>query len=297
MPILVRSGEQRRIAFELPATSAVPTGYIYVPAGSFQYGAAGDESLRRDFFGTVPLHDVHTRSFLIGRTEVTYAQWIEFLDDLDPAERDRRTPRVTETKTVQAGGALELRTLRDGTRELQITPAGITYRARAGAPIEYGERTQRRSQDWLQFPVSGISADDAIAYAAWLDRTGRVPHARLCTEVEWERAARGADGRSYPHGERLAGDDANIDETYGRRDGGFGPDAVGSHPASTSPHGLADTAGNLWEITRSLSGGFVTRGGCFYQSARTAHLANRQDRLPADYRHPNIGVRICADAP
>jgi formylglycine-generating enzyme required for sulfatase activity len=178
-----------------------------------------------------------------------------------------------------------------------ITPADVAYRVRTGEPIEYPERAARRRQDWLQLPVSGISADDASAFAAWLDRTGRVPRARLCTEIEWERAARGADGRAFPHGDELAGDDANIDETYGRRAGGYGPDAVGSHPASTSPHGLADASGNLWEIARSATGGFVTRGGCFYQSARTAHLANRQDRLPAGYRHGHIGVRMCADPP
>ena len=50
----------------------------------------------------------------------------------------------------------------------------------------------------------------------WLDRTGRVPGARVCEEREWERAARGADDRMYPHGDNLEPDDANFDETYGK---------------------------------------------------------------------------------
>jgi eukaryotic-like serine/threonine-protein kinase len=297
LPIVVHGGEHRRVAIELLPAAAVPAGYIHVPPGAFQYGSADDDSVRRLFFDTVPIHEVHTPGFLIGRTEVTYAQWIEFLDDLEPAARARHTPRVATSPTVQVGGTLELRTTSGGARELVMTPASIEYRARTGELLEIPDRATRRRQDWHQLPVAGISPDDAIAYAAWLDRTGRLPRARLCTEVEWERAARGADGRPYPHGDHLAGDDANIDETYGRRPGGYGPDTVGAHPASTSPHGLVDTSGNLWEVVRSVTGGFMARGGCFYQKARTAHLANRQGPLPGDIRHDQVGTRICADPP
>ena len=103
----------------------------------------------------------------------------------------------------------------------------------------------------------------------------------------------GADGRSYPHGEQLAPDDANIDITYGRREGGFGPDEVASHPASNSPFGLADGSGNLFEMVRSGSG-FAIRGGCFYTGEQTAHLANREP-FTVTMRHLLTGVRICAD--
>jgi formylglycine-generating enzyme required for sulfatase activity len=198
---------------------------------------------------------------------------------------------------VGQGGALELRQLADGSWELHMTPATVPYTAGAGVPIEYRGRTTQIRQDWLQLPVSGITPEDAEAYAAWLDRTGRVPRARLCTEHEWERASRGADGRPYPHGDQLPPDDANIDATYGHREDAFGPDAVGAHPASTSPFGLVDASGNVWEISRSIAGtGFVTRGGCFYTSARTANLANRQV-ITATYRHLLIGFRVCAGAP
>ena len=143
--------------------------------------------------------------------------------------------------------------------------------------------------------MSGISPEDALAYTAWLDRTGRVPKARLCSEVEWERAARGADGRAYPHGDHLAADDANIDVTYGQRDGGFGLDVVGSHPASTSPFGLVDMSGNVWEITRTVTGtGYVICGGGYFNGAIAAHLANRQVITP-EYRHLHAGLRVCAD--
>ena len=74
-----------------------------------------------------------------------------------------------------------------------MQPNERAYEAREGEPIRYSGRAQRASQDWLRFPVSGVTWDDAATYAAWLDATGRVPGARLCTEYEWERAARGAD--------------------------------------------------------------------------------------------------------
>ena len=138
-----------------------------------------------------------------------------------------------------------------GTWTLRFQPGGVPYTVRLGERLRYAKRDRRVEQDWLRFPVTGISFEDAEAYASWLDRTGRVPGARLCTELEWERAARGEDGREFPHGDSLAPDDANVDLTYGKEPGGFGPDEVGSHPASRSPFGVDDLAGNAWEWTRS----------------------------------------------
>jgi len=295
-PETVRPGERRAVAFALPRRADVPSGYVFVPPGRFAYGSRDPEPVRA-FFGTAPMHEVETGAYLIGVHEVTYADWIEFLDALPDVERVQRAPQIASSSTVQADGSLALVRHDDRTYELRFAPAGIEYRARAGEPIVYRERALRASQDWRRFPVSGISALDALAYTAWLDRTGRLPRARLCTEREWERAARGVDGRTYPHGEMLAADDANVDITYGKRDGGFGPDMVGSHPASHSVHGLADTAGNLWELTQPASGdSYPIRGGCYYLHPSDAHLANRQE-IPSSFRHLHIGFRVCADAP
>ena len=139
-------------------------------------------------------------------------------------------------------------------------------RARGG-DVSLSERTRRASQDWLKFPVTGVSPDDAVAYASWLDRSGRVPGARLCSEREWEIAARGADAREFPHGDKISSDDANFDLTYGRKNGAFGPDEVGSHPISRSPFSVDDLAGNAWDITTSVleRGQVIVRGGSFYR--------------------------------
>lgn len=293
-PILLGPGADVKLAFELPP--AVPAGFIYIPAGTFLYGSRDVEPIRK-FFGSDPMRAVTTPAFLIAQTETTYAQWIVFLDDLSPEERSRRTPHMAKSSTVQdAEQTMSLSKTADGAWQLDITPWKVTYHARAGELITYQDRDHNAKQDWLKMPVSAITPEDAEAYAAWLDRTGRVPHARLCSESEWEYAARGVDGRSYPAGHDLAPDDANIDVTYGQNDGGFGPDEVGSHRGSLSPFGLADTAGNLWEITRGRAGGYVTRGGTFYTNAFTAHLANRQI-ITATGSHVLVGLRICADAP
>jgi formylglycine-generating enzyme required for sulfatase activity len=143
--------------------------------------------------------------------------------------------------------------------------------------------------------VGGIGYDDALAYAAWLDRTGRVPGARLCSELEWERAARGADARRFPHGNALAPQDANIDATYGKEPLAFGPDEVGSHAASASPFGVLDMAGNVWEWTRSAEAGGkpVARGGSYYMGANAAWINNRELPEPT-FRDPTVGMRVCA---
>ena len=93
----------------------------------------------------------------------------------------------------------------------------------------------------------------------------------------------------------LSFDDANIDVTYGQRDGAFGPDEVGVHVGSTSPFGLVDTAGNVWEILRSSTGSLVLRGGSYYMNKYTAYIANRGETITPTHRHVLTGARICAD--
>jgi formylglycine-generating enzyme required for sulfatase activity len=171
------------------------------------------------------------------------------------------------------------------------------YTALEGERIRYLGRDRRALQDWRACPVTGVSAADAVAFALWLKRSGRLPGARLCTEYEWERAARGADARrEYPHGSRLAPDDANFDETYGKRAAAMGPDEVGSHPASRSPFDVDDLTGNAFEWTASSlePERYVVRGGSYFYESSTNLLPNRQNPEP-EYRDANVGLRVCAD--
>jgi serine/threonine protein kinase/formylglycine-generating enzyme required for sulfatase activity len=290
LPVLLARGETVTLHVALPAAASAPPGMIYVPPGRFLFGSADSSDLRRGFLRAAPLHEVWTDGYYIARTEVTFAAWIEFLDALAPDDRRRRSPRTTILDS-----SLTLTELAPGRWRLALRPTTRTYTADTDQRLHYERRAQRADQDWTKFPVSAVSYEDAVAFADWLDRTRRIPGARLCSEHEWERAARGADGRTFPTGATLAPDDANIDLTYGREPLAFGPDEVGSHPGSRSPVGADDMAGNVLEWTRSVQtpGGPVARGGSWYEGELGARSTNRDLGEPTE-RLVIIGVRLCA---
>jgi formylglycine-generating enzyme required for sulfatase activity len=288
LPLVLSRGEAARLTVDLPLSEAIPEGLTYVPAGRFLYGADGEDA--RAFYVSQPAHAIETDAYLIARNKTTFGEWIEFLDAQLPDERRIRTPNARRQSFMVA-----LMRSPDGQYTLALGPDLHPYVAKKGEQIRYMGRRVRVSQDWQRMPVTGVSYEDLVAYTTWLNGSHRVPNARPCTDHEWERAARGADGRAYPHGERLEPDEANFDLTYGRNPMAWGPDEVGSHPESDSPFGIHDMAGNGWEWVQSSEDEdpAVARAGSFIQSDAILRSANRAKDV-VTRRDAFYGIRICA---
>jgi formylglycine-generating enzyme required for sulfatase activity len=112
---------------------------------------------------------------------------------------------------------------------------------------------------WANKPVTWVSLEDARAYAAWAGK--RLPH-----EWEWQYAAQGTDGRSYPWANSWDG--RAVPTPYKGRDLP-GPAEVNAHPAGASPFGVMDMTGNVWQWTDEFvdehTRAAIVRGGSYYQ--------------------------------
>jgi formylglycine-generating enzyme required for sulfatase activity len=275
LPILLGRAQEARAAIPLPASTAIPPDFVFIPGGVSLVGAADVEAVRKGL-RSEPEHPVRVEAFLIGAHEVTFGEYLEFLGSLPGAERDARASR---------GTGLALLFDRDGVPSLTI---GATT-ARRGEPFCRPKRSERRCQDWQRFPVAGIEWEDAEKYIAWL--TARVPGARFCSGREWERATRGADGRLYASADTLHPGDADLDAAYGRNMDQMGVDEVASFPADRSPFGVFDLTGNVREFAMEGSA-HLDRGGSWdddWYNARAVYRASF-----AGKRSVVTGFRVCS---
>ncbi|MBI3024284.1 MAG: SUMF1/EgtB/PvdO family nonheme iron enzyme [Candidatus Tectomicrobia bacterium] len=263
-----------------PSLPGAPAGVIrdeapmaLVPAGPFLRGAPAPSPPEKD---DAPARSVHLEAFSIDRAEVTNAAYARFLE-----ATGRRPPHWDAQDARRA--------------------------APSGSPLG-----DPRREDWSRFswedrrpppgtadlPVTLVTWFDAEAYCAWAGK-------RLPTEAEWEKAARGADGRRYPWGSAPPQGRANFGGAHS------GPLPPGSYPGGTSPYGAADMAGNVAEWVgdyhdpgyyreapdRNPQGPErgaqrVVRGG-FWRDGEERLQTFRRWRLPPAQKHGGVGFR-CA---
>ncbi len=209
LPFVVRRNGEVDLSVEMLAKEQVPEDYVFVHGGETQVFGGILFPYRR------PERVTHVDSFLISKREVTEGQYTGFLNGL---LADGESMRIVKF----------LRPTTKATR-LRFDPE----------KNEFVTAMPDR-------PVVGITIRSAAAYTAW--RTGiETPEKmliRLPTELEWERAARGADGRTFPWGDLFSPDFCSM----GRSVDTPVPGLCGLFLADISPFGVLDLAGNVSEL-------------------------------------------------
>ena len=216
IPLLIHRGEETSIPdIRLLRKEEVPEGFVYIPEGSFVMGGDLDapHSANRNL--------KKVNGYLISQHEVTTAEYLAFINMLEkriPGSAEKYLPR-------------------------ESTSGGYYWK-------KVGKQYQNSfPQDW---PILGISWNDARAYCKWMSlrykKKGWV--FRLPEDWEWEKAARGVDGRHFPWGNYF--DYKFCSMANSKKDKRNGPDAVGSFPLDESVFGVKDLAGNVSEWCGTL---------------------------------------------
>ena len=238
-------------------------GFIYVPGGPFL--ARGGTTEYGDLEG---LREVVLPDFAIGRIPVSFRQYLEFIDEVEAQDPEAAEARIPRTKI---DGALCHR--EDG----HWIP---TY----DILIEGGLRQVYPDPEvcW-DLPVIAISWDDARAWCAWAsDRQGVI--LRLPSENEWEKAARGVDGRRFPWGQAY---DATFANWRGSRASYSQLEPPGTYPTDVSAYGVLDMCGgasNWCEGWYKRDQGLRAYRGNNWATATARSLAERSGFFP----------RVCA---
>ena len=182
-----------------------------VPEGPFLFGSSAQDKQAHP--EEKPQIEIHLCSFEIGRFPITNAQFNVFVEDGGYSTRQREC----------------------------WTEAGWNWKGERTGP----ENTIPSEYLINNHPRVNVSFFEACAFCHWLG--AKLGHEiRLPTEAEWEKAARGVDGRIFPWGDEFSVEQCNASET-----GIHQTTAVGAFPGGSSPYRIMDMSGNVWEWTLS----------------------------------------------
>lgn len=260
-PVYIAHGEAKQLALEVPET--IPEGMAFVPGGGFFCGGAESTIYR--------WHKANLHSFFIRQKEVTVGEYLAFWKDLyDPALKEAFMSRIRLSEAEDS-------------------------------PIDAWDAEGKLSDNRLSmdYPVVGITEDAARAYCTWLGgKTGMT--VRLPTADEWEKAARGVDGRTYPWGydyDAAANLALTLDNSRGKNTYPLWA-PPGSFKRDVSVYNVYDMGGNVREMTASTMPGqkdvFQIKGGSAFTPASylpCAHVSV-SPAIPSD-----IGFRYVMDIP
>jgi serine/threonine-protein kinase len=229
-PVLLGRGAEHDGQINLYTDEEIGADFEYVPGGAAIMG--GDP----EAYNSLPRQEVHCGDFAIARFPVTFREYCAFLDALgDDTTIERRLPRDTSG----SGGGLA------------VEKVGGRWEPADG--IIEGEALKafpRAEGHFWSVPVCLVDWYDARAYARWLAaRSGAT--IRLPTELEWEKAARGVDGRAYPWGDQF---DATFCKMRESRPYLHQPEPIGTFPTDQSPYGVRDMAGGMREWVADIFG-------------------------------------------
>lgn len=226
LPIHLEAPTRISLRADLHPQETSPRGFVYVAAGEFVAGGGGTSR---------PAQRRWLDGYWIGRNEVSSQDYLEFLRDprtRADIERARKNGRWIRIPRARGWGDSELRVI---DRLLWHLRADGSY------------ATDRD----LRLPISGISCQDCEEYCRWLTARASARNEpwlfRLPTEDEWEKAARGVDGRDFPWGSRFDPSLCWITNPLRAR-GSTGPAPIVSRPLDDeSPFGVRDAAGGVLE--------------------------------------------------
>jgi formylglycine-generating enzyme required for sulfatase activity len=331
---LGRIGDPRFEPQVINGVKVIAPTMVNVPAGTYTIGSADDDPDAYD--DEKPQHSVDLPAFAIGQWPVTNAEYACFMEaggykdeQWWTTELAERWLRGEEVMGGQMKSSMDFwRELHDDPKRLEREKASGLYspeqqqvldqiaamseeQMRSALASGLSSKSRERPQFWDDVdrnnpsqPVVGITWFEANAYCEWLSAIiGR--EYRLPTEVEWEAAARGLNGRRYPWGDEWDGGKANTIE--GRV---LKPSPVGVYTAagSAGPFGAEDQAGNVWNWTSALyqaypykkeddreevsaEGKRAVRGGSWYIYDGGARCACRRRLVPVTFSG-DIGFRL-----